>query len=203
MTLCTKGCGRTPFSRDLDGRFTAVGAVRELIGAEVVARLGGPTSRVLCAGMAPGVVVRRDRRGLEPCGAVLRAAPSWVRIGSIEYHAARGNMAAVRELLDWLIAHFSPPGTTYPAWFDSLVCRFARTMAWCQVYGFCHGVLNSDNLSVHGLLIDYGPYAFLDHLDPDFVANPADDEDGRYAFGKQPSAVLWSLEKLESILAPL
>ncbi|KAJ1818991.1 hypothetical protein LPJ60_004020 [Coemansia sp. RSA 2675] len=199
-----KGAGRTPYSRFADGYAVRRSSVREYLAAEHMCALGVPTSRSLSLVFTDRVVEREEP---ELGAVVARLAPSWVRFGSFELPASRGDFSLVRKLADYVIRHhfaelaFDGSGV-YIHLLQAVVERTAAMVAAWQAAGFCHGVMNTDNMSVLGLTIDYGPYAFLDAYDPDFICNHSDPA-GRYAFSEQPRVALWNLVKLAGPLSRL
>ena len=210
--LQLKGAGRTPYSRHADGRAVLRSSVREFLCSEAMHFLGVPTTRALSL-VGTGEPVIRDmfydgRAEAEPGAIVCRAAPSFVRFGSFEIHAAHGEIDILRRLADYVITtHYpelGPPGSaTYLAWFEE-ICRRTAVLAahWTRV-GFVHGVLNTDNMSILGLTIDYGPYGWLEGYDPSWTPNTTDAGTRRYRFGQQPNVALWNLARLGEALAPI
>ncbi|KAJ2810142.1 hypothetical protein FBU31_008056, partial [Coemansia sp. 'formosensis'] len=204
-----KGAGRTPYSRFADGYAVRRSSIREYLAAEHMSALGVPTSRSLALVFTDRVVEREEP---ELGAVVTRLAPSWVRFGSFELPASRNDFALVRKLADYVIQHHFSELTTHPADDDisgggvyirllqAVVERTAAMVAAWQAVGFCHGVMNTDNMSILGLTIDYGPYAFLDVYDPDFICNHSDPA-GRYAFREQPRVALWNLVRLAGPLS--
>jgi uncharacterized protein YdiU (UPF0061 family) len=201
--LHLKGAGRTRFSRFGDGRSVLRSAIREYLACEALHGLGIPTTRALCI-VGSDLPVQRER--VETAATLLRLSPSHVRFGTFQYFAARGEAARVRELLDYVIARHFPELRQEPAaavrCFGE-VCRCtARLIAQWMGAGFAHGVMNTDNLSVLGVTLDYGPYGFLDDYYGGFSSNHTDTE-GRYAFDQQPSVGIWSCARLgESLMPP-
>jgi uncharacterized protein YdiU (UPF0061 family) len=191
-----KGAGRTPFSRFADGRAVMRSSLREYLCSEHMAALGIPTTRALCV-VATNERVARET--MEPGAVVTRLAPSHARFGQIEYFAHHGMPEQARRLVDFLIEDHFPEAGTGPdrvlRFFEAVVARTATLMADWMAVGFAHGVMNTDNMSVLGLTIDYGPFGFLDAYDPGFVCNHSDHQ-GRYAFDRQPSIALWNLQAL-------
>lgn len=207
-----KGAGPTPYSRHADGRAVLRSSLREFLCSEAMHHLGVPTTRALAL-VASGEGVVRDlfydgRPRVEPGAIVTRLAPSFVRFGNFELFAARGDVVRLRQLADYVIAeHFPELGDRrdpdiYALWFAEVARRTAILMAhWLRV-GFVHGVMNTDNLSILGLTIDYGPFGWLDHFDPEFTPNTSD-RGGRYAWGEQPGIAQWNLLRLAEALLPL
>lgn len=209
--LQLKGPGPTPYSRRADGRAVLRSSVREYLMSEAMYHLGVPTTRALSL-VSIGEPVMRDmfydgHPANEPGAIVMRVAPSFLRFGNFEILAARKEIENLRQLTDWTIARFFPHIKDDEAkvitWFAEVVERTAALMVeWLRV-GFVHGVMNTDNMSILGLTIDYGPYSFLDEYDPAFTPNTTDLPGKRYAFGKQPSIGYWNLGCLAGALAPL
>ena len=200
-----KGAGMTRYSRMGDGRAVLRSAIREYLASEAMAGLGIPTTRALAI-TGSALPVYRER--VERAAVLVRVAPSHVRFGSFELFASRGLRAEVHELADYVItSHFpeflSLPATErYPAWYREVVDRTARLMAQWTAVGFAHGVMNTDNMSILGLTLDYGPYGWLDRYDPGFICNHTDHA-GRYAFDQQPRVGLWNCSRLGEALFPL
>ena len=198
-----KGAGRTPYSRFADGRAVMRSTIREYLCSEAMAGLGIPTTRALAI-VATREGVRRET--IEPGAVLTRLAPSHVRFGHFEFFHHSGREDAVRALADHVIAEHFPElaarDDRYAAWFAGIVWRTADLLAQWQAVGFAHGVMNTDNMSILGLTIDYGPFGFLDAFEPGFVCNHSDDS-GRYAFDKQPAVALWNLRALASALLSL
>ncbi|KAF7599790.1 MAG: hypothetical protein CGU28_01405 [Candidatus Dactylopiibacterium carminicum] len=206
-----KGAGLTPYSRHADGRAVLRSSIREYLCSEAMHHLGIPTTRALCL-VASGEDVVRDmfydgRARAEPGAIVTRVAESFLRIGHLEILAARGDITLLQRLLDHcIVRHFpqlgAPSREVYLAWFGEVCRRTAELIAhWLRV-GFVHGVMNTDNLSLLGLTIDYGPYGWLDNFDPHFTPNTTD-RGGRYAYGQQARIAGWNLACLANALMPL
>lgn len=197
-----KGAGKTPYSRFADGRAVLRSSIREYLASEAMAGLGIPTTRALALAGSPDAVYRERQ---ETAAVLTRLAPSFIRFGHLEYTARRGGEAALRALLDFLLAHHFPEARSadepYLALFDAMVQNSAGLAAAWQSVGFCHGVLNTDNMSVLGLTIDYGPFGFLDAYDKRHVPNHSDRE-GRYAYQAQPYIVQWNLSRLGGAFLP-
>jgi uncharacterized protein YdiU (UPF0061 family) len=205
--LHLKGSGRTPFSRGGDGRAAVGPMLRELVVSEAMHALGIPTTRALAV-VATGRGVQRET--VLPGAVLARVASSHLRVGSFQYARALGNetgdLALVRRLADHAIARHHPAAAEsdapYVALFDAVAAAQARLVAsWMQV-GFVHGVLNTDNVTMSGETIDYGPCAFLDAHDPRTVFSSID-QDGRYAYGNQPAITSWNLARLAEAMLPL
>ncbi len=198
-----KGSGPTPFSRGGDGRSSIGPVVREFLASEAMAALGIPTTRALGA-VSTGETVMRQRP--EPGGILCRVAASHVRIGTFEYFARRGDNDATRTLADYLIDRQDPDLSGQPDRHGVLLERTIRrtaelVSAWMQV-GFIHGVMNTDNTSMAGETIDYGPFGFIDHFDPQTVYSSIDRR-GRYAWDQQPGIAQWNLARLAECWLPL
>lgn len=201
--LQLKGSGPTRFSRRGDGRAAIGPVIREYIVSEAMFALGVPTTRSLAAVMT-GETVTRER---ELPGAVLtRVASSHLRVGTFQYFAARGDLESLRTLADYAIARHYPKARAaadpYAAFYDAVVASLARLTARWMLIGFIHGVLNTDNTSVAGETIDYGPCAFMDAYSPDKVFSSID-QFGRYAFANQPVVMKWNLARFAETLLPL
>jgi len=195
-----KGAGKTPYSRFGDGRAVMRSTIREYLGSEAIAALGIPTTRALAI-VATDEQVRRET--LEPGAVLTRLARSHVRFGHFEHFFHRGQKDEVRQLADYVIGeHFPELAGDYTGWFGEVVKRTAEMIAQWQAVGFAHGVMNTDNMSILGLTIDYGPYGFLDAYDPQFVCNHSD-EQGRYSFINQPMIAHWNLRALALALSDL
>jgi uncharacterized protein YdiU (UPF0061 family) len=198
-----KGCGRTPYSRGGDGRAALGPVLREYLVSEAMHALGIPTTRTLAA-VTTGESVRRET--ILPGAILTRVAASHVRVGTFEYFAARGDVAGVQILADYVIErhfpHLVQGETPYLALLAEVVSRQALLVAaWMRV-GFIHGVMNTDNMAVSGETIDFGPCAFVDAYDPAAVFSSID-ERGRYAYGNQPHAAAWNLARFAETLLPI
>lgn len=200
-----KGAGLTRWSRMGDGRAVLRSTIREYLASAAMEGLGIPTTRALAI-VGSDLPVLRER--LETAAVLTRVAPTHIRFGTFEYFAARRLDAERALLADWVIErHFPgllalPAGDRYAAWYAEVVARTARLMARWTAVGFQHGVMNTDNFSVLGLTIDYGPYGFMDRYDPTWICNHSD-HSGRYAFDQQPSIGLWNCARLGEALYPL
>ena len=198
-----KGAGRTPFSRNGDGRAAIGPVLREYIVSEAMAALGIPTTRSLAA-VLTGERVQRETA--LPGAVLTRIASSHIRIGTFQFFAARGDHDALRRLADHVIARHDPDiagdAEPYRALLARVIGRQAQLVAkWMQI-GFIHGVMNTDNMSIAGETIDYGPCAFMDAFDPSAVFSSID-QMGRYAYANQPRIALWNLTRLAECLLPL
>jgi len=201
--LHLKGGGQTAFSRGGDGRSVLRSAVREYLGSEAMHGLGIPSTRALAV-VGSDLPVRREI--VETAATLLRLSPSHVRFGTFEYFAARGEVSRLRELADYAIGRHFPEvaGTErrYAAFLGEVVRKTAHLIAQWMAVGFCHGVLNTDNMSVLGITLDYGPFGFLDEFDAGHICNHSDTE-GRYAYDQQPAIGLWNLARFAEALLPL
>ena len=213
QTLQLKGAGPTPYSRTADGLAVLRSSVREFLCSEAMAHLGVPTTRALSL-VGTGDLVIRDmlydgNPAPEPGAVVCRVAPSFVRFGNFEIFAARGEVGTLRTLADFVIdadfPHIASEAAPerYVKFFDEVVRRTADMVCeWMRV-GFVHGVMNTDNMSILGLTIDYGPYGWLDDYDPDWTPNTTDAAHRRYRFGTQAAVAQWNLMQLASAIYPL
>eukprot|EP00002_Diphylleia_rotans_P026629 TRINITY_DN5319_c0_g1_i2.p1 TRINITY_DN5319_c0_g1~~TRINITY_DN5319_c0_g1_i2.p1 ORF type:complete len:540 (+),score=111.77 TRINITY_DN5319_c0_g1_i2:173-1792(+) len=220
-----KGAGQTPYSRQADGRKVLRSTIREFLCSEAIHHLGIPTTRA-------GVCMTSETRVIrdifysgnpihERASIVLRIAPTFLRFGSFEIFKRRdpetgregpsaGNVDLLRKLVDYTITNFYPEikqqhsdlAAATSSFFRQVTSRTAELVAHWQCVGFCHGVLNTDNMSILGVTIDYGPYGFMERFDPDFICN-ASDEDGRYSYRKQPEICKWNCSKLAEALSPI
>jgi uncharacterized protein YdiU (UPF0061 family) len=201
--LQLKGAGPTPYSRMGDGYAVLRSTIREYLCAEAMHGLGIATTRALCIVGSDAPVYRET---VETGATLLRMAPSHVRFGSFEYFSHTGQHELLRQLADYMIGHHYPHlagnKEKYARFFSEVVERTARLLAQWQAVGFAHGVMNTDNMSILGLTIDYGPFGFLVHYQPDFICNHSD-HGGRYAFNRQPNIALWNLACLAQSLLPL
>lgn len=225
--LQLKGAGPTPYSRHADGRAVLRSSIREFLCSEAMHHLGVPTTRALSL-VATGEDVVRDmfydgHPRPEPGAVVCRVAPSFLRFGSFELPASRGEVDVLRQLAEFCIWRDFPellPGSAgvplaelrdagaftqslFTDWFAQVCERTAVTVAHWMRVGFVHGVLNTDNMSILGLTIDYGPYGWIDDYDPDWTPNTTDAQGRRYRFGWQPKVAHWNLARLAQALSPL
>ena len=194
-----KGAGRTPFSRGGDGRAALGPVLREYLIAEAMHAFGIPTTRALAA-VATGETVVRET-GL-PGAIVTRVAASHIRVGTFQYFAARQDTDGVRTLADYAMARHYPGVTGYRAFLEAVIARQAALIARWLLVGFIHGVMNTDNCSIAGETIDYGPCAFMDAYAPATVFSSIDQQ-GRYAYGNQARIAAWNLARLAETLLPL
>lgn len=205
-----KGAGRTPYSRMGDGRAVLRSSVREYLASAAMTGLGIPTTQALCLVGSDDPVYRET---VETAAIVARVAPSFVRFGSFEHWYAAKNTERLRELLDYVVSHFladevPQQDSTHSLtdvierFVDVVVARTATLMAGWQSVGFNHGVMNTDNMSVLGLTLDYGPYGFMDDFQINYVCNHTDTQ-GRYAWNAQPSVALWNLYRFANCFVTL
>ena len=210
--LQLKGAGPTPYARRADGRAVLRSSIREFLCSEAMHHLGVPTTRALSL-VGTGETVIRDmfydgHPVAEPGAVVCRVAPSFIRFGHFELPAARNDLDLLRRLVAFTIDRDFPgfagdPPAKLVAWFTEICERTARLIAhWLRV-GFVHGVMNTDNMSIIGLTIDYGPYGWVDNFDPGWTPNTTDASSRRYCFARQPAIARWNLERLADALAPL
>lgn len=201
--LQLKGAGPTPYSRNSDGRAVLRSSIREYLGSEAMHGLGIPTTRALSL-VGSSLPVYRET--VETAAVIMRMSPSFIRFGSFEVFFYRGQPDAIRTLADYVIRqHYPELGAyedKYPRFLQAVVVATAKLMAQWQAVGFAHGVMNTDNMSILGLTLDYGPFGFLDHYDPGFICNHSD-QGGRYAFDQQPDVAAWNLTRLAQALTPL
>ena len=198
-----KGAGHTPYSRMGDGRAVLRSSIREYLCSEAMHGLGIPTTRALCVTGSDAKVRRED---IETASVVTRTAPSFIRFGHFEHFSYTDQHEQLKVLADYVIDRFYPAckdaAQPYAALLQSVSERTAHLMAAWQATGFCHGVMNTDNMSILGLTIDYGPFQFLDAFDPGHICNHSDTQ-GRYAYNKQPNIAYWNLFCLGQALLPL
>lgn len=215
LALQLKGAGPTPYSRGADGRAVLRSSIREFLCSEAMHHLGVPTTRALSLVLSGDAVVRDmfydGNPQKEPGAIVCRVAPSFLRFGHFQLCAVRGEADLLRQLLDFTISNYFPHliaerfadcsrEEIYSRWFDE-VCRLTADMVvhWFRV-GFVHGVMNTDNMSVLGLTIDYGPYGWVDNFDPDWTPNTTDAESRRYGYGRQADIAQWNLWQLANAI---
>ncbi|HVE89319.1 MAG TPA: YdiU family protein [Burkholderiaceae bacterium] len=201
--LQLKGSGKTPYSRMGDGRAVLRSSIREFLGSEALHHLGIPTTRALAVIGSDQPVFRES---VETAAVALRMSPSFIRFGSFEYFYWTQQYDALRQLADYVIARFYPECRAakqpYLAFLEQVARRTARLVAQWQGVGFCHGVLNTDNMSILGLTIDYGPFGFMDAFDGGYICNHSDVQ-GRYAYNMQPQIAHWNLYALGQALVAL
>jgi len=205
-TLQLKGAGETPFSRTADGRAVLRSTIREYLCSEAMHALGIPTTRALGIAGADEPVYRETP---ETAAVLLRLAPTNVRFGSFEVFYYRRELDYVKQLADHVIEEYFPQCTdasgapgAYEQLLIEVIERTARLMAQWQAVGFCHGVMNTDNMSILGLTLDYGPYGFMEGFNPGHICNHSDTQ-GRYAYQNQPYIGLWNCSRLAQALTPL
>jgi len=194
-----KGSGRTPFSRNGDGRAAIGPVLREYIISEAMQALAIPTTRSLAAVLTGELVYRETAL---PGAVLTRVALSHIRVGTFQFFAARGDVEGLRLLADHVIARHYPDAGSYRGLFERVIERQAKLVAQWLLVGFIHGVMNTDNVSIAGETIDYGPCAFMDAYHPETVFSSID-RLGRYAYGKQPQIAGWNLARLGEALMPL
>ena len=201
--LAFKGSGRTPFSRGGDGKAAVGPMLREVLMGEAMHALGIPTTRALAVAATGEVVLREAKL---PGAVLTRVASSHLRVGTFQYFAARGETERVRQLADYAIVRHDPQLAGQPdrylAFFEAVARRQASLVAQWMNVGFIHGVMNTDNMTISGETIDYGPCAFLEACDPTTVFSSIDHH-GRYAFGNQPTIARWNLARLAETMLPL
>ena len=198
-----KGSGATPFSRQADGRAVLRSSIREYLASEALYRLGIPTTRALCLVDSETPVYREvTERG----AAIIRVAESHIRFGHFEFFYYTKQHDALKKLADYTIERHYPHlvnmSDKYLQFYAEVLQRTAALVARWQAVGFCHGVMNTDNMSIAGITLDYGPYAFMDTCDPDFICNHSDWQ-GRYAYKQQPGVAYWNCGRLGQALLPL
>ncbi|MEM9134390.1 MAG: YdiU family protein [Actinomycetota bacterium] len=211
-TLQLKGAGPTPYSRRADGLAVLRSSVREFLCSEAMHHLGVPTTRALSLALTGNQVMRDmfydGNPAPEPGAVVCRVAPSFLRFGNYQILAARDDGELLRTLVDFTITHhFGHLGAPSPEVYGECFAEICRTtcamvLDWMRV-GFVHGVMNTDNMSIHGLTIDYGPYGWLDDFDPDWTPNTTDANGRRYRYGYQPQIAQWNLLQLANALVDL
>ena len=202
--LQLKGAGPTPYARTADGRAVLRSSLREFMCSEAMHWLGVPTTRALSL-VATGEAVVRDmfydgRPEAEPGAVVCRVAPSFIRFGSFQILAANQEEENLRKLVDFVVSHYYP-GEEH--WFKTLCSRTGSLIADWMRLGFVHGVMNTDNMSILGLTIDYGPYGWLEGYDLSWTPNTTDAQGRRYCYGNQPHIALWNLARLAEALLPV
>lgn len=198
-----KGSGTTPYSRDGDGRAVLRSTIREYLCSEAMHALGIPTTRALCIVGSNDEVYRET---IETGAMMTRLAPSHVRFGSFEVYYYRNQFDHIRTLADFVLEHHFPhlkdDQNRYANWLEEVVKRTASLIAQWQSVGFCHGVMNSDNMSILGLTIDYGPFGFMEAYEPGYICNHSDYR-GRYAYDRQPDIGLFNLTCFAQAILPL
>jgi len=215
--LQLKGAGLTPYSRNADGLAVLRSSVREFLCSEAMYHLGIPTTRALSLILTGESVVRDmfydGNPEIEPGAVVCRVAPSFTRFGHFQIFSARQDLKLLKQLLDYTIRTDFPemnfrgasdaPEQLYLAWFEEVCRRTANLIVHWQRVGFVHGVMNTDNMSILGLTIDYGPYGWLENFDLNWTPNTTDASDRRYRYGNQPSIAFWNLGQLANAIYPL
>jgi uncharacterized protein YdiU (UPF0061 family) len=204
--LQLKGAGKTPYSRTADGRAVLRSSLREFACSEAMFHLGVPTTRALSL-VGTGEAVMRDmfydgHPAAEPGAVVCRVAPSFVRFGNFQILAANNELDALRALADYVLRHHYA-GHTYASGFQEVCRRTALLMVDWMRLGFVHGVMNTDNLSILGVTIDYGPYGWLEGYDPMWTPNTTDAQTQRYCYGNQPGIAQWNLARLAEAFLPV
>jgi uncharacterized protein YdiU (UPF0061 family) len=207
IELQLKGAGRTPYSRGGDGRAVLRSSIREFLCSEAMHGLGIATTRALCITGSDAPIYRETA---ETAAVVTRTSPSFIRFGQFEHFSHNGMHADLKQLADFVIDNFYPEcrdsaaykGNPYAAFLEAVSLRTAEMVAKWQAVGFCHGVMNTDNMSILGLTLDYGPFQFLDAFNPAHICNHTDSL-GRYAYNKQPNVAYWNLFCLGQALLPL
>jgi serine/tyrosine/threonine adenylyltransferase len=207
IELQLKGAGRTPYSRGGDGRAVLRSSIREFLCSEAMHGLGIATTRALCVTGSDAPIYRETA---ETAAVVTRTSPSFIRFGQFEHFSHNALHAELKQLADFVIDSFYPEcrdsssynGNPYAALLEAVSLRTAEMVAKWQAVGFCHGVMNTDNMSILGLTLDYGPFQFLDAFNPDHICNHTDTL-GRYAYNKQPNVAYWNVFCLGQALLPL
>lgn len=198
-----KGAGLTPYSRMGDGRAVLRSVVREFLASEALHHLGIPTTRALSIVTSEQPVFREQP---EPGAMLMRISESHIRFGHFEHFYRRNQQEQVQQLADYAIRHHWPQWLEQPEryflWFKDIAERTAEMIALWQSVGFAHGVMNTDNMSILGITIDFGPYGFLDDYSPEYICNHSDYQ-GRYAFSNQPAVAYWNLHRLANALSGL
>ena len=211
-TLQLKGAGATPYSRSADGLAVLRSSIREFLCSEAMHHLGIPTTRALSLALTGDQVLRDvmydGNPAYEPGAIVGRVAPSFIRFGSFEILSARQDIENLKKLTDYTIKHYYPhlgnaSKETYLTFYREVAMKTADMIVDWQRVGFVHGVMNTDNMSILGQTIDYGPYGWLENFDPEWTPNTTDREHRRYRFGNQGSIALWNLTQLANALYPL
>ena len=199
--LVLKGSGLTPYSRMGDGKAVLRSSIREFLASEAMFNLGIPTSRALCLIASKDVAIREE---IEPAAQIIRMSESHIRFGSFEVFFYRQQNDKVKILADYAIEkhfpHFKNDPEKYQLFLCEVVISTAKTIAYWQAFGFCHGVMNTDNMSILGITFDYGPFGFLDEYNPDHICNSSDYQ-GRYSFANQPKVGLWNLHAFSITLS--
>ena len=212
LELQLKGSGVTPYSRFADGKAVLRSSIREFLCSEAMFHLGVPTTRALSLVSTGEDVIRDilyDGRPAPESGAIVcRVAPSFLRFGSFQIHANTGDFETLRKLVDFTVAHHFPSHSTDSdegliEWLKQIADETAQMISHWMRVGFVHGVMNTDNMSIHGLTIDYGPYGWLEDYDPDWTPNTTDGRTKRYRFGHQARIGKWNYARLLEAISPL
>ena len=200
--LHLKGAGQTPYSRMGDGRAVLRSTIREYLASEALHALNIPTSRALCLISSDEPVIRET---VETGAMMIRTSASHIRFGTLENYFHTGEKDKLERLFDYIFQYHFPhlpdDKNRHAALFSSIVANTATLIARWQAFGFAHGVMNTDNMSIHGITFDYGPYGFLDDYEPGFICNHSDYQ-GRYSFENQPSIGLWNLNMMAHAFTP-
>jgi uncharacterized protein YdiU (UPF0061 family) len=212
LELQLKGAGSTPYSRFADGKAVLRSSIREFLCSEAMHHLGVPTTRALSL-VSTGEMVLRDmmydgNRAYEPGAVVCRVAPSFIRFGSFQIHSAMGDIPTLKSLLEHTVKHHFPEHdvTTDEGrvqWLSHVAEQTALMISHWMRVGFVHGVMNTDNMSIHGLTIDYGPYGWLEDYNPGWTPNTTDLRTRRYRYGQQPQIGAWNIARLLEAMVPL
>jgi serine/tyrosine/threonine adenylyltransferase len=211
-TLQLKGAGKTPYSRTADGLAVLRSSVREYLCAEAMHYLGVPTTRSLSLILSGDEVLRdilyNGNPAYEKGAVVCRVAPSFIRFGSFEMLTARNELKNLKQFVEFNIKHYfteikGEPKEQYLQFFKTVADTTREMILHWQRVGFVHGVMNTDNMSIHGITIDYGPYGWLENYDPNWTPNTTDSQNRRYRFGNQPQIAQWNLFQLANSLYPL
>lgn len=212
FTLQLKGAGKTPYSRTADGLAVLRSSIREYLCAEAMHHLGVPTTRSLSLILSGDPVLRdilyNGNPAYEKGAVVCRVAPSFIRFGSFEMLAARNELKNLKQFVEYNIKYYFPEITgeakeQYLKFFKTVADKTREMILHWQRVGFVHGVMNTDNMSIHGITIDYGPYGWLENYDPNWTPNTTDSQNRRYRFGNQPQVAQWNLFQLANSLYPL
>ena len=212
LELQLKGPGKTPYSRFADGKAVLRSSIREFLCSEAMHHLGIPTTRALSL-VTTGEHVVRDvmydgNPAPEPGAIVCRVAPSFIRFGSFQIHSMNGDKETLQQLVDYTIRHHFPQHSSSDEegilkWLNQVAQETANMIAHWMRVGFVHGVMNTDNMSIHGLTIDYGPYGWIEDYNPNWTPNTTDARTGRYRFGQQAQIGAWNLARLLESISPL
>ncbi|TDP02926.1 protein adenylyltransferase SelO [Flavobacterium sp. 245] len=211
-TLQLKGAGKTPYSRTADGLAVLRSSIREYLCAEAMFHLGVPTTRSLSLLLSGDQVLRdilyNGNPAYEKGAIVCRVAPSFIRFGSFEMLTARNELKNLKQFVEFTIKHYFPkitgePKEQYLQFFKEVANTTREMILHWQRVGFVHGVMNTDNMSIHGITIDYGPYGWLENYDPNWTPNTTDSQNRRYRFGNQPQVAQWNLYQLANAIYPL